>query len=94
MRHAAQKKIQPVTTKRATIYLLEGHTTIKLPVPENPVHKLQARLEKELSKKLPSPLRGVAQANPQGAADTSNRPPRPEERRVAALRVSEDEGGL
>jgi hypothetical protein len=53
MRHASLKKIQPVTTKRATIYLLEGHTTIKLPVPANPVHALQAKLEKELASKMP-----------------------------------------
>ena len=37
MRHAAQTKVQPVTTRQTTIYLLEGHTTIQLPVPENGV---------------------------------------------------------
>ena len=59
MRHASIKKneIPQVTTKRATIYLLEGPTTIKLPVPRNPVHEMQARLEKELKKALPKALR-------------------------------------
>ena len=59
MRHASIKKIPHVTTKRATIYLLEGPTTIKLPVPGNPVHKMQARLEKELVRIMPGTLRGT-----------------------------------
>ena len=57
MRHASQRKIEPVATKRATIYLLEGPTTIKLPVAKNPVHAMQARLEKELAKALPPRLK-------------------------------------
>jgi hypothetical protein len=57
MRHASQKKIEPVETKQATIYLLEGPTTIKLPVPKNPVHAMQARLEKELAKAMPARLK-------------------------------------
>jgi hypothetical protein len=57
MRHASQRKIEPVETKRATIYLLEGPTTIKLPVPKNPVHAMQARLEKELAKAMPARLK-------------------------------------
>jgi len=59
MRHASNKKIPRVATKRATIYLLEGPTTIKLPVPRNPVHRLQARLEKELMKAMPAALRNA-----------------------------------
>ena len=57
MRYASQRKIEPVETKRATIYLLEGPTTIKLPVAKNPVHAMQARLEKELAKALPPRLK-------------------------------------
>ena len=57
MRQASIKKIPHVATKQATIYLLEGPTTIKLPVPGNPVHKMQARLEKELLKAMPAALR-------------------------------------
>jgi hypothetical protein len=57
MRHASSKKIPYVATKRATIYLLEGPTTIKLPVPGNPVHKMQAQLEKQLVKAMPATLR-------------------------------------
>lgn len=57
MRHASNKKIPHVATQQATIYLLEGPTTIKLPVAKNPVHSLQARLEKEVVKAMPALLR-------------------------------------
>ena len=58
MRHASNKKNIPhVATKRATVYLLEGPTTIKLPVSENPVHKMQARLAKDLVKAMSATLR-------------------------------------
>ena len=58
MRHSANTKTIPhVTTKQATIYLLEGPTTIKLPVPGNPVHKMQANLKKQLVKALSATLR-------------------------------------
>jgi hypothetical protein len=45
------KKINaPVARKRSSIRLLDGHTTIKLPIAPNPVHMLQEFLKVELSK--------------------------------------------
>ena len=57
MRHASNKKVPQVATKQATIYLLEGPTTIKLPVRGNPVHKMQAKLKKDLVKAMAATLR-------------------------------------
>jgi hypothetical protein len=45
------KKINaPVARKRSSIQLLDGRTTIKLPIAPNPVHMLQEFLTTELSK--------------------------------------------
>jgi hypothetical protein len=48
------KKINaPAARKRSCIRLLDGHTTIKLPIAPNPVHMLQDFLRTELSKEAP-----------------------------------------
>jgi hypothetical protein len=50
------KKIDaPVARKRSSIRLLDGRTTIKLPIAPNPVHMLQEFLKLELSKEREKP---------------------------------------
>lgn len=45
----------PVARKPSSIRLLDGHTTIKLPIAPNPVHMLQEFLKVELSKEKEQP---------------------------------------
>jgi hypothetical protein len=45
-----KKIIAPAARKRSSIRLLDGRTTIKLPIAPNPVHMLQEFLTVELAK--------------------------------------------
>jgi hypothetical protein len=66
------KKINaPVARKRSSIRLLDGRTTIKLPIAPNPVHMLQEFLKVELSKEKEKPRNA---ARVQGARIQSRRP--------------------
>ena len=62
MPNLSKKIAQPVESTRTSIRLLDGKTTIKLPVPPNPVHMLQGFLEKQLSKENPPNAAGIVEA--------------------------------
>lgn len=62
MPNLSKKIAQPVVTSRTSIRLLDGKTTIKLPVLPNPVHMLQGFLEEQLSKEKPPNAAGIVEA--------------------------------
>jgi hypothetical protein len=53
MPNASKKLAQPIARRPSTICLLDGRTPIKLPIPPNPVHRIQQFLKTELSKEKP-----------------------------------------
>ena len=62
MPNLSKKIVQPVVKTQTSIRLLDGKTTIKLPVPPNPVHMLQGFLEEHLSKEKPPNAAGIVEA--------------------------------